>query len=48
MYIFHLKIHVCINGHEVALVLATPFELHDYRFTGEVVQEWLWIYRDKL
>lgn len=39
----YLKVHITIHRHEIALVLAAPFELDNDGFAGQFIQEWLWI-----
>lgn len=44
----YLKVHVGINRHEVALVLATPLQLDNHGFTRELSQKGLWVHGNKL
>lgn len=39
----YLKVHITIHRHEIAFVLAAPFELDNDGFAGQFIQEWLWI-----
>jgi len=41
-----LKIHVRIDGHQIALIFHPPFQLGDDRLTSEIIQEWLRVHWD--